>query len=72
VHRRIGRYRVSVHLPVRTGPRRTSAQTNPHTQLDQQPTDSTLRSRLAARVFALSGVRKRENGISVGGPGPLA
>ena len=66
-HRWIGRYRVGVALPVRTAPRPTTTPTNPHTQLDQQPTDPTLSSRLAERVFALSGVRERESGISVPG-----
>jgi hypothetical protein len=56
-----------VALPVRTGSRPTTTPTNPHTQLDQQPTDSTLSSRLAARVFALPGVRERESAISVPG-----
>jgi hypothetical protein len=56
-----------VALPVRTGPRPTTTPTNPHTQVDQQPTDSTLSGRLAARVFALPGVRERESAISVPG-----
>jgi luciferase-like monooxygenase len=56
-----------VALPLRPGPRPTTTSTNPHTQLDQQPTDPTLSSRLAARVFVLSGVRERESAISVPG-----
>jgi hypothetical protein len=56
-----------VPLPVRIGPRPTTTPTNPHTQLDQQPTDPTLTSRLAARVFALSGALERESAISVPG-----
>ena len=54
-------------LPLRTGPRPTTTPTNPHTQLDQQPSDSSLTLRLAARVFALPGVRERESVISVPG-----
>jgi hypothetical protein len=54
-----------------------------HTQLDQQPTDSTRSSRLAARVFAKPGVqvpgwaaavreRRREHRRGVGGDAPEA
>ena len=41
--------------------------TNPHTQLDQQPTDSSVREELARRVFALPGVIEQPSGISVPG-----
>ncbi|MPZ74750.1 MAG: phospholipase [Nitriliruptorales bacterium] len=54
-------------LPVRRGPRPQTTTTNPHTQLDQQPTDPTVRERLAARVFALPGVQERPSMISVPG-----
>ena len=54
-------------LPRRSGPRPTTTPTNPHTQLDQQPTDPTVNSRLATRVFGLTGVQERESAISVPG-----
>ena len=54
-------------LPARTGPRPTTTPTNPHTQLDQQPADSSLTRRLAERLFALPGVQERESAISVPG-----
>jgi hypothetical protein len=56
-----------VALPRRPGPQPTTTPTNPHTQLDQQPTDAALISRLAARIFALPGVRERASAISVPG-----
>lgn len=55
------------HLPPRRGPRPRTTPTNPHTQLDQQPSGSDLRDRLAAEVFALPGVSERESMISVPG-----
>ena len=54
-------------LPARTGPRPTTTPTNPHTQLDQQPSDPTISDRLAERLFALAGVQERESAISVPG-----
>ncbi len=54
-------------LTRRQGPRPTSTPTNPHTQLDQQPTDSEQRELLAASVFALPGVVERPSLISVPG-----
>jgi hypothetical protein len=54
-------------LPTRRGPRPRTTPTNPHTQLDQQPTDDAIRSGLARDAFALPGVRERESIISVPG-----
>jgi hypothetical protein len=44
-----------------------TTQTNPHTQLDQQPEGSEQRDRLAADLFALPGVQERPSLISVPG-----
>jgi len=54
-------------LPPRAGARPRTTPTNPHTQLDQQPTDSRLTEELARRVFALPGVVEEPSGISVPG-----
>ena len=54
-------------LPRRPGPRPTTTPTNPHTQLDQQPTGFGQRELLAAAVFALPGVVERPSAISVPG-----
>lgn len=54
-------------LPPRPGPRPRTTPSNPHTQLDQQPTDPSIRERLAARLFALPGVVERPSAISVPG-----
>ena len=54
-------------LPVRRGQRPTTTETNPHTQLDQQPEGSEQRDRLAADLFALPGVEERASLISVPG-----
>jgi hypothetical protein len=54
-------------LPRRPGPRPTTTPTNPHTQLDQQPTGTDQRDLLAQAVFALPGVVERPSGISVPG-----
>ena len=43
-------------LPTRAGERPRTTPTNPHTQLDQQPTDLRWFEELAERVFALPGV----------------
>jgi hypothetical protein len=58
---------VSFSLPRRAGQRPRTTPTNPHTQLDQQPTDSGLREKLAERVFALSGVIEKPSRVSVPG-----
>lgn len=57
-------------LPKRCGPRPTTTDTNPHTQLDQQPDGAEQRDLLAADLFALPGVEERASLISV--PGALA
>jgi hypothetical protein len=54
-------------LPRRAGPRPQTTPTNPHTQLDQQPTDASLAEELARRVFALPGVTEEPSRISVPG-----
>lgn len=54
-------------LPRRPGSRPTTTPTNPHTQLDQQPSGSDQRELLAASVFALPGVVERPSAISVPG-----
>lgn len=56
-----------VSLPQRPGPRPATTPTNPHTQLDQQPADDSIRERLAQRVFALPDVEERPTRISVPG-----
>jgi Family of unknown function (DUF5519) len=57
----------SSSLTRREGQRPRTTSTNPHTQLDQQPTDSSVREELARRVFALPGVIEQPSGISVPG-----
>lgn len=54
-------------LAHRRGPRPRTTETNPHSQLDQQPTDPAIRQRLAARVFALPGVTEQPSRISLPG-----
>jgi hypothetical protein len=54
-------------LPQRAGARPRTTPTNPHTQLDQQPTDPRLTEELARRAFALPGVVEEPSGISVPG-----
>jgi hypothetical protein len=54
-------------LPRRRGPRPHTTPTNPHTQLDQQPEDMSIRDELARRVFSLAGVEERPSAISVPG-----
>jgi hypothetical protein len=58
---------VSPGLPQRLGPHPRTTPTNPHTQLDQQPTDPQLAAKLAERVFALPGVVEEPSRISVPG-----
>lgn len=58
---------MSSSLPARTGDRPRTTPTNPHTQLDQQPTDLGLVEELARRVFALPGVVEEPSRISVPG-----
>jgi hypothetical protein len=54
-------------LPTRVGERPRTTPTNPHTQLDQQPTDLRWVEQLADRVFALPGVVEQPSHISVPG-----
>ena len=56
-----------MYLPGRAGPRPATTPTNPHTQLDQQPTGPEQREMLAATVFALPGAVERPSAISVPG-----
>ncbi len=51
----------------RSGPRPRTTPSNPHTQLDQQPSDPALVAELARRIFALPGVLEQPSGISVPG-----
>jgi hypothetical protein len=57
----------SSSLPLRVGAPPRTTPTNPHTQLDQQPTDSRWTEELARRVFALPGVVEAPSRISVPG-----
>ena len=54
-------------LPSRAGDRPRTTPTNPHTQLDQQPTDLRWIGELARRVFELPGVVEAPSRISVPG-----
>jgi hypothetical protein len=56
-----------MQLPPRSGPRPNTTPANPHTQLDQQPTDDRLVDELARRIFALPGVVEEPSRISVPG-----
>jgi hypothetical protein len=58
---------MSSPLPIRVGDRPRTTPTNPHTQLDQQPTDMNWIEELARRVFALPGVVEEPSQISVPG-----
>jgi hypothetical protein len=54
-------------LPIRAGDRPRTTPTNPHTQLDQQPSDLRWVEELARRIFALPGVVEEPSRISVPG-----
>jgi hypothetical protein len=58
---------MSLSLPTRAGFRPRTTPTNPHTQLDQQPSDLRWVDELARRVFSLPGVVEEPSGISVPG-----
>ena len=58
---------MSSSLPVRAGERPRTTPTNPHTQLDQQPSDLRWIDELARRVLALPGVVEAPSRISVPG-----
>jgi Family of unknown function (DUF5519)/Mycothiol maleylpyruvate isomerase N-terminal domain len=62
----------SRELPRRAGGRPSTTPTNPHQQLDQQPTDPALRAELARRVFALPDVEERPSVVSVPGARALS
>src|SRR5215218_6634044 len=57
---------------MRAGYRPRTTPTNPHTQLDQQPSDLRWVDELARRVFALPGVVEEPSRISVPGARALA
>jgi len=57
----------SFPLPRRAGHRPRTTPTNPHTQLDQQPSEPSLADELARRVFTLPGVVEQPSQISVPG-----
>ena len=54
-------------LPRRSGPRPRTHKGLPHQQLDQQPTDDTIRVQLADQLVELEGVAEAPSGISVPG-----
>jgi len=54
-------------LATRSGSRPHTTPSNPHTQLDQQPSDPRLAIELAERIFALPGVVECPRRISVPG-----
>jgi hypothetical protein len=58
---------MSSSLPIRVGDRPRTTPTNPHTQLDQQPTDLRWIEELARRIFELPGVVEEPSRISVPG-----
>ena len=63
----LGLSMTAVELPPRPGPRPRTTPNNPHTQLDQQPTDPGVRERLVAALSQLPSVRWRPSAISVPG-----
>jgi hypothetical protein len=58
---------VITDLPVRPGPRPTTTDTFPHSQVDQQPADRSGLDDLRRRAFALDGIVERPSCISVPG-----
>jgi hypothetical protein len=58
-------------LPERSGSRPRTTPTNPHTQLEQNPTREVVEE-LARRVFALPDVQERPSAISVPGARALS
>lgn len=57
-------------LPIRTGYRPATTNTNPHTQLNQQPQDLSHISELMDWAFELSHIERKPSAISV--PGAIA
>jgi hypothetical protein len=58
---------MSSSLPIRAGDRPRTTPTNPHAQLDQQPSDLRWIEELARRVFELPGVVEQPSRVSVPG-----
>lgn len=58
------------NLPVREGVKPKTTNTNPHTQLDQQPEDISFVRELSEWAFALENIEKMPSAISV--PGAIA
>lgn len=58
------------NMPVREGERPRATNTNPHTQLTQQPEDLSFIKELTDWAFTLSHIQKRHSAISV--PGAIA
>ncbi len=56
----------SLGLPTRKGPRPRTTPTNPHTQLDQNPSKE-MHQKLAKRLFELPAIVEEPSGISVPG-----
>ena len=54
-------------LPKRAGERPRTSASNPHTQLDQQPTDPAIVEEVARRLFSLPGIVEEPSRISVPG-----
>jgi len=57
-------------LPIRTGERPRTTPTNPHTQLNQQPTDLSHIKGLMDWAFSLAHIERKPSGVSV--PGAIA
>jgi hypothetical protein len=57
----------TLDLPARAGARPTTRPENPHSQLDQQPTEAAVPQLLASAAFALPGVTEGPSGVSVPG-----
>lgn len=57
-------------MPTRDGDRPSTTNTNPHTQLNQQPDDISFVKELMDWAFTLSNIEKRPSAISV--PGAIA
>ena len=58
------------NMPIRVGERPITTNTNPHTQLNQQPNDITYVKDLMTWAFSLDDIKKKSSAISV--PGAIA
>ncbi|OEK07220.1 hypothetical protein BFP71_02125 [Roseivirga misakiensis] len=58
------------NMPIREGVRPKTTDTNPHTQLTQQPSDTSFIEALSDWAFELSDIQKEPSAISV--PGAMA